>query len=432
MKYNPERVLRFPDAKIGWVATEPRGIPADLDDGRQFYKDFDDAKGEVRVERRKRLWLNISENHKEALACLHTIPPRAIYELSISLAQNGTKFAIAAQRFTNMRCLSIDECSRTKSVFEYLSSWPYLTSLNLSRTKVEFIRDIESHGALTHLWLSDTKVGDEFIRTTANMSQLKTMDISDSAVTPACFRWLPRSLVELRIGYMKIGATDFATLDLPNLKTLKIEGGKLDPKCLHSLQRLRRLKNVQMTNTSIKDGEWPRLFSDTTAENISFRGTNLGDSGARALSEVRSLKSVSIADGPVSDLGALFLAEQPNLEFLSLGWTDVTDITADAILRNGFVHSLGLHDTLVTDHGFVNAASATELTHLNLDLTTITDATLERLISAPSLKYLSCYSTDVTRDGIEAFRSRMPGCEVKWSFKELEESDRKRRRDRTT
>lgn len=419
MRYNPELALQFPDESIGMVATERRGTTTYLDSDWDYWPPYIEAKGEVRVARRKRLWLKISENHKEAFTCLRNIPPRALYGLGIVSAPYAQKFAKEAQRFYNLRSLSIQYCSRLKPVFECLSSWPHLRSLNLSRGKTEFICDIENHKALTELWLYRTQVGDDLIRTTTNVQQLKTLDVRDSAITAACFSMFPRSLVKLYMGEtnMMIGPHDFDRLHLPNLQELNLVGLRVDPECLSALRKLRSLKRIWLSGTQLTDGDWPTLFSNTSLEHIRVEVTNIGDEGAHALSKVKSLKCVLFYDSPLTDLGALSLAARSNIEELSFDRTDVTDKTADAVMRNGYVRRLDLRFTAVTDDGFVNAAHATELTDLHIEHTSVSDSSLGYLVSAPRLKKLFCSNTNVTAAGVEAFRARVPGCRVYWSHR---------------
>ncbi|MCW1921153.1 hypothetical protein OKA05_01220 [Luteolibacter arcticus] len=98
--------------------------------------------------------------------------------------------------------------------------------------------------------------------------------------------------------------------------------------------------------------------------------------------------------------------------------------------------SLDLSSSTVTDNGAKILANAAELKSLRLSETTVTDAALEALVKLPKLESLNLYGTQVTNEGIlklaelknlkklylwqtkvdaagvQAFKAKLPGCEV--------------------
>ncbi len=152
----------------------------------------------------------------------------------------------------------------------------------------------------------------------------------------------------------------------------------------------------------------------------SYRGTFFGDPVFdRFLSKhngdvIKALK----------DVGQVQL--NPHGEIVSLGLTrSIPRRRKPALYHNNVVlryvkripslKTLGIGAVCnVDDRGMDHVAEMTQLESLNLNGLRITDAGLRKLHSLKNLKLLSAYVTDITPEGIEEFKTAVPGCEVRW------------------
>lgn len=74
----------------------------------------------------------------------------------------------------------------------------------------------------------------------------------------------------------------------------------------------------------------------------------------------------------------------------------------------------------IDDRGMDHVAEMTQLESLNLNGLRITDVGLRKLHSLQNLKLLSAYVTDVTSEGVASFREAVPGCDVRWGNRRLD------------
>ena len=102
-----------------------------------------------------------------------------------------------------------------------------------------------------------------------------------------------------------------------------------------------------------------------------------------------------------------FAIENVDLSSAKCGGDDLKNLAA---LKN--VKSLILYRVPITDAGLDHLLGLKTLTELELSHSKITDAGLVKLQALTNLKKLHVRSTVVTKEGIDAFKQAVDGCEV--------------------
>jgi hypothetical protein len=131
-----------------------------------------------------------------------------------------------------------------------------LTALNLTRTDItdEGVRTLAQANRLLSVDLSETKVTDAGIRELASCGLLQRLSLADTRVTDEGLAFLSQAQ-DLR--YLDLADTDitgsiFATIRrLPQLQLLVLPGGSLGDEALHDLHGMPQLRYLSLTERSV-------------------------------------------------------------------------------------------------------------------------------------------------------------------------------------
>lgn len=168
-------------------------------------------------------------------------------------------------------------------------------------------------------------------------------------------------------------------------------GKRVETTQLEPIQRLTGLRNVDLYRTPVSDEAIHYLQNLTLIESLDLRKTSIGDEGVRGLESLKGL-NVLLLDGP-----------------------EITGATLGH-LRGAPLQILDLSDSAITDETLEPVAEFRLLGELYLEGTQISDRTLRRLSRLPKLRQLWLRRTNVTRQGVEEFRTQLPGCWLKTDF----------------
>jgi uncharacterized membrane protein len=102
----------------------------------------------------------------------------------------------------------------------------------------------------------------------------------------------------------------------------------------------------------------------------------------------------------------------PAMVSLDLSASTVTDNSAKIIANAAELKSLRLSETAVTDASLESVAKLAKLESLNLYGTQVTNDGILKLGELKNLKKLYLWQTKVDAAGVQAFKSKVPGCEV--------------------
>jgi uncharacterized membrane protein len=105
-------------------------------------------------------------------------------------------------------------------------------------------------------------------------------------------------------------------------------------------------------------------------------------------------------------------AVMPAMVSLDLSSSTVTDSSAKIIANAAELKSLRLSETAITDASLEALAKLPKLESLNLYGTQVTNEGILKLAELKNLKKLYLWQTKVDAAGVQAFKAKLPGCEV--------------------
>ena len=293
---------------------------------------------------------------------------------------------------------------------ERLKALGQLEELNLFAA--EFITDaamafLRGNKQLTRLNLRGTDVTDTSLAYIGELSRLKSLDISFTQITD-------------------VGMEHLASL--AQLEELNLGGNKISGVGLHVLKLLPKLRSLSFYGIQRRNAGWcwAPVVTDLELDTISLLGNleelnvgygvALGTPRPADLGPADGEAECRIAGGTrVTDLGVAKLAKLKKLRRLDLSGSAVTSNGVKTLAALPALDRLSLwHAKGIDDSAAPHLEALGTLTSLDLSDTPVTDATLAQLAKLSSLRRLYVSETQVTPEGLAAFRSRHPACVVSW------------------
>lgn len=218
-------------------------------------------------------------------------------------------------------------------------------------------------------WLRDM-LSEHWMRGFDHITRLRLHvdDQFDTARLLACLK--PHSRVEsLNLNSPTACDDSFGRLDcLPQLKTLRLEGGILTDDGMRHLRGCESLTTLHLTEVSITDDGMQHLRHCESLTTLHLTGLGITDAGIEPL-------------GSLSSLEELHISECPGL----------------------------------TDEGMRHLAPATGVTELRLSGQQFTDESLGYLADMQQLRMLNVVDTGITTAGATRLSDALPQCTIVWS-----------------
>lgn len=333
-----------------------------------------------------------------------------------------SKKVIAAIR--SRRCLFDFETDRPR--------WASFLSEETFHPWFDRVNEIEIYGE---------SVDDAFVKDILVFSELKTLRLNVSEVSPDCIR--------------SIG-------ELEKLESLILEGdGSTIP--LDWIVRLKTLDYLHLTHMSVAEDDWQKVTeAELSISDLWFEQFDLGEMEGEACASLTSLSELVIIDCEASQKFWEALSKNQSIKYLHLGdlvidelsmqalcrlsslaffkiWQNV-DLDADQVRQLAELKDLReiefeecrlpddeswmvlsslpnlqyitLAETNVGDSTALALAECSELIEVTLYGTELTDAGLERLQKLPKLRLISVGKSKVTPQGIRKFQKSRPDVEI--------------------
>jgi Ran GTPase-activating protein (RanGAP) involved in mRNA processing and transport len=157
---------------------------------------------------------------------------------------------------------------------------------------------------LRWLQLTDSPgVDDHVLAAVANMSDLRVLDVSDTAVTDA--------------GLAHLAALPLETLELRVARAVTARG-------LEHLRSIATLRVLTLTGIAIGDATEP-LTALTNLRALKLYSTGVTDRGLAKLATLTNLRYLDLRDTAITDAGVAHVARLTQLRHLKIGSTALTD-----------------------------------------------------------------------------------------------------------
>lgn len=193
---------------------------------------------------------------------------------------------------------------------------------------------------------------------------------------------------------------------LTHLDSLKLQDCRLDPEMHATFSDLRRLTNLDISDTRLAIADVCSVASLRQLEDLALRRTGATDEWLAILAPMRSLRSFTV-DGEVSDVGVSHLASLRRLLHLSLAGTKITSSSGATFARLTTLQELSVADTAVGDDCLIEVGRLSALEQLGLRGTAVTDAGMSHLANLTKLQYLYLRDTRISDIGV-GYLAKLP------------------------
>jgi hypothetical protein len=211
---------------------------------------------------------------------------------------------------------------------------------------------------------------------------------------------------------------------LPGLRDVAINGPGITDACVEDLLQIRRLRGLNLFDTSISPDGMAKLGTSRTLQQLTLYGSSvtdehlaqlseypnlkilqiirasITDDGLRRVGEIHGLKKLDIYQcNAITDTGILALDRLTDLERLHIVQSAQTDASMKAIAKMHRLRELRL-DGSITDIGFRQLGSLDALEDLCLRDTDVGDGALATISQFEHLKFLDLWGTQISDAGL--------------------------------
>ncbi len=223
-------------------------------------------------------------------------------------------------------------------------------------------------------------IGDEQIARLMQLTQLKWLALSGTAVTDQAFE--------------QISA-------LPYLQRLWLGRTQVTDRALQSLVNCETLTHLAIEGTAISDAGLARIAPLPRLKFLSLGSPYISADGLSRLKQTNTLEELHLDRLPVNERALQAIENITRLRVLSLRMTPVTDAGIERLGKLTQLEQLYLDGTLISDAALTGAAAWKHLQKLSLAYTSVTDVGLEKLAECKQLKSLDLTQCRCSLGGIQ-------------------------------
>ncbi len=281
----------------------------------------------------------------------------------------------------NLKQLSLNDVALTETGFVHLESLPALESLSLGRivlTEAEVVR-LKRFKSLTHL-----KLGDSLYRPAAQLQDDWLIHVND----------LP-GLTSLTLLNTGVTSRGIASLKLPSVQTMMLDGAKFDVVDLRGCPKLQTLTLRPGDTGQFRRHPLTEFHGPESLATLHFGYGNIAAGGLAHLKELPALRELTFQTIKIEEGELAHLRGIETLESLQLNYTDIAEDDVRNICELKSLRSLKFKDTGV---------ARSEMVHLR------------RLTS---LERLQLWDTGLRQSDAKALQAALPNCNVSWDDSSL-------------
>jgi hypothetical protein len=325
----------------------------------------------------------------------------------------------------HLEVLHINTAPITDEGLGYLSHPERMIQVTLSDTKIGdgFLRRLREAKRLETLWIDGTGVTDEGLAELRGMTSIKRLSLLDTqtgdrglAAFTAC-----RNLDVLKPGNKVTNESLRQFENLESLETFTATDSQINGEIFAGL-RLPKADEVQLRRCAVADDDLkPLVKALRDVRVLILHGCPVGDPGLRHLAGLApngKTQIVILSDTKVQGRELRHLATLRGIQWLSLRGCplDEPDLKSLEPLYTGLAPGmhLSLDKTSIDDDDLSRISGFTNLTHLTLSDTEITDDGLPHLYALGKLVALDLRGTRVTGSGVYELKQAVGGAVIAW------------------
>lgn len=312
----------------------------------------------------------------------------------------------------------LDTLQQTDDVLRYAGQLKRLRSLSLSKTNFnsQSLSEISNASKLDLLNLENTQVSDAGIEHLSDLNALTWLNLSGTNVTDSGMRHLSnlRELTHLLLSDTEVTDAGLAHIDnLTNMTMLDISNtkGATDNGLVH-LRKMVGMDVLDLWNTDVGDSGLANLQRMKKLRVLWLGGTQVTDAGLKHVAKLKNLEFLYMYEMQVTDAGLQYLGQLKKLKDLELGGLEIHGDGLRHLRNLKTLTRLGLERTVTGNSALVYLGKLPALDSLHLGMTEVTDDGIESLSALTGLKHLTLTRPNMTKDGCNTLRQRLPACEI--------------------
>jgi hypothetical protein len=296
-----------------------------------------------------------------------------------------------------------------------------LTNVSLSNTNIGdgFLRQLRAAKRLESLWLDNTRVTDDGLAELHGITSLRRLSLSGTETGDrglAVFRQC-RRLESLKPGtkVTNAGIQSFETLQ--SIKGLS-GSGRISGEAFRGF-RMPKVDEVYLANSAVSDDNLPPLVQslrDVRVLNLS--GCAITDRGLQHLNELGKTQILLLSNTEIQGRELQQLSSLSGLAMLVLSGCalDGPDLKGLEPLYSGMAPggNLTLDNTPVSDDDLAKVSGFANLLYLGVAHTQVTDRGLPHIYLLKKLLRFDLRGTRVTAEGVEKLKQAIRGLKVAW------------------
>lgn len=276
------------------------------------------------------------------------------------------------------------------SILQYL---PHLISLKLTGPGVDdsVVQYIAEMKNLSVLDLSQSRISDAAFGMLPAFQRLNGVHLADTVVSEAVLRWLSRipdlwslglsgatftldsgnavqafsNLETLNLNRTQFATTILARLDVPNLRTLRMEECGVTDAELNLLASFPRLSTLHLSGNPL-DGRGLTALKDLPIYSLRLHRTQLNDSGLEKISCLQKLNVLDVSGTTISGTGFRTCSES-SIDSLKLDDLTISRDGADAISQLMKLNNINLLRTVMPAESWQCFADRRQLTRVSME-----------------------------------------------------------------
>ena len=273
---------------------------------------------------------------------------------------------------------------------------------------------------LDAITLSGPGVTDRAVVTLGKIATLRTIYLSEAAVTPAgleplaALSHLQYLTVHACPGLTDPGVAGFLAASPARLERFAwlMAPGPVPATMAALAEHHPGLEWLDLADGAAGDADLAPIGKLAGLTRLNLQRTRVTDAGLVHLEPLSRLQQLWINVPGVTDAGMRSVAKLLDLRFLVLNQSQVGDAGLADLAGLAKLQQLALGSTRVTDLGLPSFERFPSLENLSLVRTKLTDAGLPALEPLRKLKVLGLSGTEVTPAGLARLRAALPGCNV--------------------
>jgi Leucine-rich repeat (LRR) protein len=261
----------------------------------------------------------------------------------------------------------------------------------------------DRQGRITAIDLRSSWVSDSDLRDLAELPYLTTLNLSLTRITDHGMKELKNApgIVELDLQYAE-QITDEGTAALKGwkrLKRLNLRGTKITDNTLGHLAGLPTLESLDIGFAQFTDSGLENLALLPNLKEVTIGGNKLTDAGLRFLRQLSGLTYLDLSGSQRTDSG--------------LWSVSITELGMDSVATLKELQELRLGGTAVSARWLEKLKGLQKLERLSLqDDRRLGDDAAPVLGSFTSLRWLDVKGTAMTEKGIAELRRQLPNCQI--------------------